>query len=197
MIDRNDFLRLKKELDDFDSQREETIAKSRDILKASKQAIYSVHRHELKEAEKLLKQAEAGIKAIRKFVVSDPKLDFVGAYSSATQEYVEAKCYYEFIVHGKIPSQKQLDVQVEDYLLGLCDLTGELGRKTVLAAIAKEYSMVVKIRDLVDEIHGLFLQLNLRNGELRKKSDSIKWNLKKIEDVLYDVKTKGFVKDEE
>jgi predicted translin family RNA/ssDNA-binding protein len=195
MINRDDFLRLKKELDDFEEKREETIAVSRQILKLSKQAIYSVHRHEMKEAGKLIGQAEKSIAVMRKNVLCNPKLDFVGAYSSAMQEYVEAKCYLEFIKNGKVPSQKELDVQVEDYLLGLCDLTGELGRKTVLAAISKDYKMVVTIRDLVDEIHGLFLQLNLRNGELRKKSDSIKWNLKKVEDVLYDVKTKGHYQD--
>jgi predicted translin family RNA/ssDNA-binding protein len=191
MINKKDFLRLKKELDDFEEQREATISKSRDILKSSKQAVYSVHRHEMKEAGKLITQAEKDIAIIKKNIINNPKLDFVGAYSAAIQEYVEAKCYYEFIRCGCVPSQQQLDVQVEDYLLGLCDLTGELGRKTVLAAIAKDYQMVVTIRNLVDDIHGLFLQLNLRNGELRKKSDSIKWNLKKIEDVLYDVKTKG------
>ena len=188
MINRKDFLRLKKELDDFEEQRELTISRSRDILKSSKQAIYSVHRHEMKEAAKLLKKAENDIRIIKRSVLTNPKLDFVGAYSQAVQEYVEARCYFDFISYGSVPSQQQLDVQVEDYLMGLCDLTGELGRKTVLAAIAKDDAMVSKIRDLVDEIHGLFLQLNMRNGELRKKSDSIKWNLKKIEDVLYDVR---------
>jgi predicted translin family RNA/ssDNA-binding protein len=191
MINRKDFLRLKKALDDFEEQREATIAKSRDILKLSKQAIYCVHRHEMDEAGKLIRHAEKEIAVIKRLVTCEPKLDFVGAYSASMQEYVEAKCYYEFIRRGCVPSQQELEVQVEDYLLGLCDLTGELGRKTVLAAIAKDYKMVVTIRNLVDEIHGLFLQLNLRNGELRKKSDSIKWNLKKIEDVLYDIKTKG------
>ncbi|MBT7927970.1 hypothetical protein HN695_06565, partial [Candidatus Woesearchaeota archaeon] len=32
--------------------------------------------------------------------------------------------------------------------------------------------------------------MDLRNGELRKKSDAIKWNLKKIEDILYDISMK-------
>ncbi|MEM4267694.1 MAG: hypothetical protein QXK37_02590 [Candidatus Woesearchaeota archaeon] len=191
MINKTDFLRLKKELEDFEEQRDRTITLSREILKASKQAIYSVHRHDMEEAKKLLKHAETKIKSIRKEVCNTPKLDFVGAYSAACQEYVEAKCYFWFIANSRIPSQKVLGVQVEDYLMGLCDLTGELSRKAVLSAIAKDYEMIVRIRNLVDEIHGLFLNLNLRNGELRKKSDSIKWNLKRIEEVLYDVKTKA------
>ena len=41
------------------------------------------------------------------------------------------------------------------------------------------------------EIYGEFLKLHLRNGELRKKSDAIKWNLKKLEEVMYDISMKG------
>jgi hypothetical protein len=35
------------------------------------------------------------------------------------------------------------------------------------------------------------LDFDFRSGELRKKSDAIKWNLKKIEDILYDLKLQG------
>jgi hypothetical protein len=35
------------------------------------------------------------------------------------------------------------------------------------------------------------MKFDLRNGELRKKFDEIKWNLKKIEDIAYDIKMKG------
>ena len=63
--------------------------------------------------------------------------------------------------------------------MGLCDLTGELGRKAVNEVIKKNFKQAEQIRELVDEIYGEFLKLNLRNSELRKKSDQIKWNLKK------------------
>ncbi len=66
-------------------------------------------------------------------------------------------------------------------------MTGELGRKSVLESIAKNKDEVHNIRELVDEIHGLFVKLDLRNGDLRKKADSIKWNLSKIEEVLHDM----------
>jgi translin len=191
MINEKDFLRIKKELVLFDKEREELIKKSREILKQSKQAIYLVHRNEFKVAEKLLEKIEKEIKNIKKTIKCNPKLDFLGAYSVANQEYVEAKCYYGFVKNNKIPTCSDLNVQVEDYLLGLCDLTGELGRRAVASVIKKEFDNVYKIQDVVDQIYGLFLQLDLRNGELRKKSDGIKWNLKKIEGIIYDIKIKN------
>ena len=51
-------------------------------------------------------------------------------------------------------------------------------------AIKKDFNSVLKIRLLVEEIYGEFLKFDLRNGELRKKSDAIKWNLNKLEDLV-------------
>jgi predicted translin family RNA/ssDNA-binding protein len=191
MLDPKDFERMRKELESFESDREKLISVSREILNESKKAIYMVHRGELDKAEDSLKLIEKKNSSIKPLLKCNPKLDFLGAYSAAIQEYVEARCFLGFARDRKIPACGKLGVQVEDYLLGMCDLTGELARRAVNSVIVKKYNEVYMIRDLVDQINGLFLELNLRNGELRKKSDSIKWNLKKIEDIVYDIKSKG------
>jgi len=188
MIDTDDFGRMQKELSIFDDQREELIKRSRDLLRMAKKAIFMTHRGELAQAEKTLKLIEKENSKIKKLVKCNPKLDFIGAYSVAVQEYVEGRTLLGFIRDKKIPSCAKLKVQVEDYLLGLCDLTGELGRRAVMVATKRDVDEVMRIRDIIEEIFGLFLQLNLRNGELRKKSDAIKWNLKKVEDIVYDLK---------
>lgn len=193
MINQKEILKLKNEFELFENQREELILKSRDILRYSKHAIFSIHNNEIKNAKEKLKKAEEIIKETKK-VKCSPKLDSIGAMSAAMQEYVEAKCYLGYIESKKIPSQKSLKVQIDDYLLGLCDLTGELSRRSVVLVINNNHKEVYLIKELVEKIFELFLQLNLRNGELRKKSDAIKWNLKKIEGVIYDLKTKEIEK---
>ena len=52
------FAKLRKDVQDYDSEREHLIKQSRDVLKLSKQIIYAVHRDELTEAAKLIKQIE-------------------------------------------------------------------------------------------------------------------------------------------
>ena len=187
MIDRKDVAKIKARIERFEQEREELIRKSRDILKMSKEAIYLVHRNDFRGAALKLKKVEQMLTILNKS--SSPKLDFLGAFSVAVQEYVEAKCYYSFAKSKTIPVD--FSVHFEDYLLGLCDLTGELCRRAVAAVIRKDYQEVYAIREAVDDIYELFLHLNLRNGELRKKSDAIKWNLRKIEDIIYDIKTRG------
>ncbi|MBI5388999.1 hypothetical protein HZB01_01325 [Candidatus Woesearchaeota archaeon] len=182
---------LKKALDDFDKQREEVIQAGRELTKLAKQAIYDVHRKDLKAAETKLSGCKKLILQLKKLGKQNPKLMVVGNYSGGMEEYAEAAAYYGFVKTGKIPSFDEIGVDdAEDYLGGLSDLTGELARKTVFCAIDRDDATVTRIRQAVDDIFGMFLQFNLRNGDLRKKADAIKWNLKKIEEIVYDLSLK-------
>ena len=174
-----DFNLIRKHLDDFEIKREKTIQNSREIIKISKQIIYSCHRSDVNTASKFIKDISVKIKTLESGKNYDTDIAHV-----AFQEYVEAVVFYEFVKTGKIPGFKDLNVEVENYLSGLADLTGELGRKAVHDAIKKKFDDVIKIKDLIEEIYGEFLKFDLRNGELRKKSDSIKWNLNKVEDLV-------------
>jgi translin len=190
MLNKKEFDEIRKEIERFDEKREQLIQKSRSIIQVSKQIIYSVHRGELKKAEILIKEIKKQKKELEKIGTNlDTNMDRV-----AIQEYVEALAYYDFVKNNKIPSRASLDVSAEHYLLGLCDLPGELVRKAVAHVINKKFKEALKIKDVVSDIYGEFLKFNLRNSELRKKSDQIKWSLKKLEDIIFDAKIKGRMK---
>ncbi|MEK6984623.1 MAG: hypothetical protein AABX33_08675 [Nanoarchaeota archaeon] len=187
MLDETDFSNLRKELHRLNVKREETILTSREVISLSKQIIYAALRNDLKSAASIIKKIKDKVKKLEKISITrDTNLN-----SIAFQEYVEAIAFYEFVKNGRIPTRASLGVSAEDYLSGLCDLTGELVRKAIYDVIHKKFDEAEKIKELVHEIYGEFLKLHLRNGELRKKSDSIKWNLKKLEEVMYDVEMKG------
>ncbi|MBN2422399.1 hypothetical protein JXB41_04165 [Candidatus Woesearchaeota archaeon] len=190
MINKKDFLIIKKNMEENEVIREKTIQKSREVIQLSKKLIYALHRKDNKKAQKLFKDINREISELEKIGNKCQKFISFGMYNTAIQEFVEAACYYEFIVNKKIPGFNELKVEYESYLLGLCDLTGELERKAVYSTIDGDYKKVAEIRELVNEIYEQFLQFDLRNSELRKKSDSIKWNLKRIDEILYDLKLK-------
>ncbi len=191
MIDKKDFAGMRKELDEFDAKREAVIKKSRDILKSSKHAIYCIHRNDMAKAGQLLDSAKKDIAALKASISRVHEIESIGAFSDAMQEYVEAVCFHGYVKAGKIPGRKASGASTEDYLMGICDFTGELARMSVAAATKKDIKSVKRIKGMVDEIYGELMQFNFRNGELRKKYDSVKWNLKKIEDVFYDLSIRG------
>jgi len=186
-IDEKEFQSLKKELEAYDASRDTIIRECRDITKLSKQAIYSLHRDDAKTARQQLADAEKVIAKLLKDIGDDPTLR-TGGFSASLEEYVEAKAFLRFLEKGTLIGCKELKVvEAEEYLLGLCDLTGELMRYAVLAATRRDKKAVQAVRDLIDAIYGQFVQFDFRNGELRKKYDSIKYNLQKVENVLYDL----------
>jgi predicted translin family RNA/ssDNA-binding protein len=91
--------------------------------------------------------------------------------------------YYHFTSKGKIPSCKELGCDPEYYLLGICDFASELVRTATQFAIDGNIPAVEVVKEFVARIHGEFLKLDLR-GELRKKSDMVRWSLKNLEDMV-------------
>lgn len=186
MLDKPSFEQIRRELKEFEVTREKTIQNSREIITLSKQIIYAVHRDDLKTAEELVKKIKTSLKEIEKTRHFE-----IGISNVAFQEFVEAISYYEFIKNKKIPGLQELNVKVEDYLLGMCDLSGELVRKAVAYAIKNKFNEILEIKEVVEGIYGELLRLDLRDWEMRKKADSVKWNLNKLEDMVFTMKTGG------
>lgn len=182
MIDKQEFTDIREELENIDNNREEIIQKSREILRISKLIIYSLHRDDTEKVDSLILEAKDKINGLSKENF-DSNIN-----KAAVQEYVEALCYNEFIKNGKILTRKELNVDTEDYLCGLCDLIGELERKAVNDIINNNLNKAIEIRELVDKLYGEFIMFNFRNGELRRKFDSIKWNLRRIDEAILTIR---------
>ena len=185
MLDKKEFRKIRKEIASFDAKRESIIQQSREIINISKRIIYAVHRNDIKSASAYVKDIEKKKNSLDTGVSLDTNINRI-----ALQEYAEALCYYHFVKDKKIPTRASLKIDNESYLMGLCDFSGELVRKAVNEVINKNFKKAVEIKNLVEEIYGEFLNFNLRNSELRRKSDQIKWNLKKLEDVVFELKIK-------
>lgn len=190
MINKKSFAAMRRELEQFDSLRENLIKTSRDLLKLSKATIYNIHRHNLSEAAKQLTNAKAIIKKIKALIKKNALLAQVGAYPEALEEYVEAACYYGFIKKNKLPTAKELGVDTVVYIQGVCDLVGELVRKAINSSIKEDFKTALKIRDFVEEIYEELMMFDFRNSPVRRKFDSIKYGLDKLENLILELKLK-------
>lgn len=176
--------KIEKQLRLYDELRDEVIKKSREIIKQSKIVINSVHREE--DSDKGLEQLNTLKEEMDQILGKTTGLKNEGSAKVAYQEFVEARLMTNFRSKEKM-LWSELGVDEEAFLLGLCDLTGELARMAVRKATSKEFDEVKRAYDCIEEAHSFFLKLDLRNSELRKKSDQVKWNLKKTEEILYDI----------
>ncbi|MBS3166228.1 hypothetical protein J4444_03845 [Candidatus Woesearchaeota archaeon] len=182
------FTKIQNEMHKYDEEREKLIKKSRDVLKLSKLIIYAVHRDELKNAAQLITEIKKERKELDKIAQHSKKMGCEGSYKVAIQEYVEALLYFEYVQNGKLA---ELDVDAEHFVLGLADLPGELTRRAVFLAGKGQVEEVKKIRDTMDLIYGEFLKFDFRENEIRRKVDAVKYELRKLEDLVLDLKLKG------
>ncbi|KAE8581692.1 hypothetical protein XENTR_v10024897 [Xenopus tropicalis] len=92
--------------------------------------------------------------------------------------------------------EKGFHLDIEDYLSGVLNLANELSRLAVNSVIAGDYSRPLRIASFINELDFGFRLLNLKNDSLRKRYDGLKYDVKKIEEVVYDLSIRGLSKEE-
>ena len=143
-----------KQLDTCHDRHERLVKLSRDITIESKRVIFLLHRIQDKaSAKKLTDEAETKLQLVitnswstvaRELEGNDPH-HFLKAYSPGMQEYIEAKSFLHYIKNEELitldelqkelefPDGSRVPIPVHEYLLGICDLTGELMRMCINA----------------------------------------------------------------
>ncbi|KZS90458.1 Translin [Sistotremastrum niveocremeum HHB9708] len=78
-------------------------------------------------------------------------------------------------------------IPTEDYLQGVITMVNELARLSVNTVILGNYEEPSEISAFVKELFAGFSMLNLKNDALRRRFDSLKYDMQKIEEVVYDI----------
>lgn len=93
----------------------------------------------------------------------------------------------ELIKIEKVKEILGLDVPIEEYLHGVTYISSELARLTINLVIRGDYKTPLLIDQFLKDFYQGMKLFNLKNDSLRKKFDSIKYDIKKVEQVVYDL----------
>lgn len=186
MLNQKFFKKLEDEYSLYATERGQLIGESNNALGMAKQAIFAMHRDDLAGAKKLLGEIEGIFKNLEKRFKKDEDLRGEGSYRAAIEEYVEAKLFFKFLIENKIDEIKEVKVDLDSFLGGLCDVTGEIVRKAVAAATKGKFDDVKKYKEAVETIMQELIKMNL-TGYLRTKYDQARNNMRKIEEMMYDI----------
>lgn len=170
----------------FDAGRRDIQALASQALHASKRAIFAFHREDLKEADMLVAQAKTALQAGWKIIKKQLNLAHEGAWRAAQEEYVEASLLKQYLETGKLDKVKDVADEPEIFLGGFSDLTGELTRRAVMLAGEGRFGEVETIFQNVRTCVDFLLEMDL-TGHLRTKVDQAKSNLRKLEEIRYDI----------
>ncbi|XP_073980924.1 translin [Rhodnius prolixus] len=121
----------------------------------------------------------------QKLVFDIALIQFLQDGELATKEFVASQ------LNLKTDRLEGFHLDLEDYLHGLLQLASELSRLAVTSATSGDYSKPLQISQFVTELNAGFRLINFKNDSLRKHYDGLKYDLKKIEEVVYDISIRG------
>lgn len=96
---------------------------------------------------------------------------------------------------GDHKSTRVFRLDIEDYLSSILNLASELSRYSVNSVSQGDLNMPFQIVTFLAEIDAGFKLLVFKNDNLRRKFDGLKYDIKKTEEVVYDLTIRGVKRD--
>jgi predicted translin family RNA/ssDNA-binding protein len=162
---------------------------SNEIRVVSKKAIALLRRDNIEESKKAIEEAETLFRLINEITEKNKELENQSFYKEAVEEYIEAITFYNFVNDSKKEIPDLIKVEPEGIISGICDFTGELLRKAITIASPEKFEQLLSYEKVIEDIAEELTKIGFR-GKLRQKYDEVERNLRRIEDIIYDIKLK-------
>ncbi len=189
MLDKKFFQEVRKELLNYAAKRREVIKFAGDAQFLAKKTIFSLQGGNFSEAKKSFKEAKKILLELSKKYKATADLFDEGSFKAALEEYVEAEIFLSFVKNNIITKVKDLKIDSDIYIGGLCDVPGEILRFAIKAATERNIKEVKRCYAAAEEIINELVDMNL-TGYNRQKFDQAKQALNKLQQVVYEVSLK-------
>jgi predicted translin family RNA/ssDNA-binding protein len=112
-----------------------------------------------------------------------------GALGNAIQSFTETRMMQHFFETGALASPSTVGAfcNDEEYIGAALGFAQELSRYAVGRACENDTASIALCRRLIVQLNTKLLEFDFRNGPLRRKYDGLKYALKNIEDITYEL----------
>ncbi|MEF8847993.1 MAG: RNA-binding protein [Candidatus Thermoplasmatota archaeon] len=178
--------KIEKNIDAKDEIREKSLHFSRDIIKKCRKSIQHIHQNSLEKAERYIKQASKELGELFDLTSPHPELFHKGYVENASQELVEAYCLLNIKKGKELPDPDDIQTSYSSYLLGLCDLVGELRREALDSVRKGNSEKADENLKMMEEIYNLVIRFDYPSGlvPIKKKQDIIRRLIEKTRGEL-------------
>lgn len=156
------------ELEAREKEQDAILGSVREIVRHCSVGIKMLHAGELDRAEKEIGEAE------RKIAPFSKTKEFDYLLEQPYQEIAEAKLLLAAVKGEELPAWEELGMPFEPYLLGLCDLVGELRREMLEMLKKGDVKGAEKYFEMMSGIYDELVPVRFSNSLLpnfRKKQD--------------------------
>jgi translin len=157
--------------------RDETLRRSRQLIRHCANSIRAIHRDEFDAAREMLATARSAATELVADVAAHPDLYYTGYTQDALKELSEAHITYALVTDGRVPAPQDLDVPAPAYLNGMAEAVGEV-RRYVLDRLRKGDVVVgERLLAAMDEVYTLLITVDFPDaitGGLRRNTDMVR-----------------------
>lgn len=171
--------KIAKSLGETQDRREFLLKNTREIIILCSRSIIAIHKGDLNTGKKKLREAENLLKKYRKKTTPDLRRYLI----TPEQEFVEAACLIAIVEKKEIPSDKQLAVMPESYVLGLLDCVGELKRKVFDEIRIGRIEEATRVFDVMESLYLELYTFSLYDKVVKESRRKIDVNRILVEDV--------------
>jgi len=166
--------KIQEELREKEEVREKVQTAMRRATRLSKQAILFTHQERLKDAKKLLTEADELFSELRKTAKTHPDMVYMGMVDVAFQEYAEAQTLLHLVEEDKFIDPTELGVPAVSYVLGLADVIGEFRRRALDSLRKDDVKTAENCLQTMEQIYVELMSMDeayMLVPGLRRKSD--------------------------
>jgi translin len=178
--------KIEKSIDDKDKIREKALRSSREIIIGCRKAIQSIHQEQMKDARGNITKASKKLQTLYGLTKEHPDLYHAGFVENAAQELVEASCLYNVMRGKDLPDPDELQTTYSSYLLGLCDLVGELRRTALDCIRSGKPKKADSYLEMMENIYDVIIRFDYPSGliPIKKKQDMVRGMIEKTRGEL-------------
>ena len=171
--------KIAKSLGDVQDAREFLLKNTREIVTLCSKSIIAVHKEDLATGKKNLKLAETLLKRYKKKASGGLERYLV----TPEQEFVEATCLIAIVEQKEIPSDKELSVMPESYVLGLLDCVGELKRQVFDKIRVNKIDDATRIFGIMESLYLQLYTFSMYDKVVKEARKKIDVNRILVDDV--------------
>jgi translin len=166
--------------------REDALKASRDIIIFCRKGIQQLHRNQMEEAESYMKQASTRLAQLYEITMGHADVFHTGFVENATQEYVEIQCLYNIMKGVDLPDPDAIQTTYSAYLLGLCDVVGELRRGALDFMLEGNTQKANEYLGYMDRIYDAIMSFDYPSAlvPIKKKQDMVRSLIEKTRGEL-------------
>jgi translin len=166
-----------KYLEEKNKIRDETLKRSRELVRYCSRAIRAMHRKERELAEEHLDAARELAAELRKVRDSYPDLYFAGYSRDALKEFAEASVVVAILEQEPLPTPEELGIENASFLGGLGEAAGEMRRRVLDILRHDDVSEAERLLAAMDDIYGFLVTVDFPDaltGNLRRITDMVR-----------------------